>query len=244
MRVLAIIPTYDNPATVARVVEDVRRQLPDVLVVDDGSAAPARQILEELAAAGTCSLLVRPRNGGKGDALKDGFAWAAERGYDYAVSIDADLQHDVADIPRLLARIHPERDTLVIGQPIFDESAPLVRRLARQISVFWVMVETLGRRIGDPLCGYRVYPIAAALRTGTRSRAMDFEPEIAVRLVWDGVTVEKVATKVVYVSAEAGGVSHFRLLTDTLLIAAAHVRLCTEGLWRLVRALGRRLRRG
>ena len=180
MKVCALIPTYDNPTTVARVVEDVRRHLADVLVIDDGSAAPGRQVVADLAAAGACALLVRPRNGGKGDALRAGLSWAQEHGYDYAVSIDADLQHDAADIPRLLARVDPGRETLVIGQPIFDESAPLLRRLALQITVFWVMVETLGRKVGDPLCGYRVYPVAASLRTRTRANAM--EARLPVRL--------------------------------------------------------------
>lgn len=241
MRVLAIIPTYDNPTTIEQVVEDVRRHVRHVLVVDDGSAPPARKVVAELAARGSCALLVRERNGGKGDALKAGFAWALEHGYDYAVTIDADLQHDVADLPRLLSRVNEGHETLVLGQPIFDDSAPKLRLYARQLSVFFAMVETLGRRIGDPLCGYRVYPVAAALRTGTRGNAMDFEPEIAVRLLWDGVAVEHVPTKVVYVPVEAGGVSHFRVVTDTLLIAVAHTRLCLAGLWRLVRWAGRAL---
>lgn len=238
MKVCALIPTYDNPTTVARVVEDVRRHLADVLVIDDGSAEPGRRVVADLAAAGACALVVRPRNGGKGDALKAGLAWAEEHGYDYAVSIDADLQHDAADIPRLLARVDPGRETLVLGQPIFDQSAPSLRMFARQLSVFWVMVETLGRKIGDPLCGYRVYPVAASLKTRTRANAMDFEPEIAVRLVWTGVAVEHVPTRVVY---PPGGVSHFRVVTDTLLIAFMHVRLCVEGLGRLARAAARAL---
>jgi glycosyltransferase involved in cell wall biosynthesis len=230
------------------VVAAVRRHLPDVLVIDDGSAPPGRQVTEELAASGACALLVRPQNGGKGDALKAGFAWAKEHGYDYAVTIDADLQHDADDLPRLLARVNQGRETLVLGQPIFDDSAPKLRLYARQISVFFAMVETLGRKIGDPLCGFRVYPVAASLRTRARGNAMDFEPEIAVRLLWDGVAVEHVPTKVIYVPAKAGGVSHFRVVTDTLLIALAHVRLCVGGLWRLVRwvarGLSRRLARG
>jgi glycosyltransferase involved in cell wall biosynthesis len=231
MKVCALIPTYDNPTTIAQVVEGVRRHLSDILVIDDGSAEPARRVLTDLAAAGDCSLLVRPQNGGKGAALWDGLSWAKEHGYDYALAIDADLQHDSVDIPRFLARIDP-RPTLVLGAPVFDDSAPAIRRFGRQISVFWVMVETLSRKIGDPLCGYRVYPVAAALATGARGRGMDFDPEIAVRLVWAGVTVEHVTTHVFY---PPGGVSHFRGFADSMLIARLHTRLCLEGLWRLAR---------
>jgi glycosyltransferase involved in cell wall biosynthesis len=243
MRACAIIPTYDNPATIAPVVEGVRRHLDDVLVIDDGSAPAARQVIDDLAARGRCALVRRPRNGGKGRAVHDGLVWAREHGYDYALAIDADLQHDAADIPRLLARVHADRETLVLGQPVFDESTPRLRLYARRLSIFWAAVETLGRKVGDPLCGYRVYPVEAALRTRTRSGAMDFDPEIAARLVWEGVAVEHVPVRVVYPGAEAGGVSHFRAFTDTLLISLAHTRLCVEGLWRLVRRAARRLAR-
>jgi glycosyltransferase involved in cell wall biosynthesis len=190
-------------------------------------------------------VVFRPHNGGKGAAVKTGLEWARDRQFDYALQIDADLQHDPKDIPKLVASVRDAPEgTLVLAQPIFDGSAPRGRLRARKISVFWAMVETLGRKVGDPLCGYRVYPVATALRVRARGNAMDFDPEIAVRLVWAGVSVVHVPTPVIY---RADGVSHYRGVADTLLIAAAHVRLCTEGVLRLitkpVRALIRRLRR-
>jgi len=249
MRLCAIIPTYNNPATVAEVVARVRDHIADVVVVDDGSAEPARSVVGELGATGRCHVVFRERNGGKGAAVKTGLAWARDHGFDYALQIDADLQHDPNDIPKLVAGIReiPE-GTLVLAQPIFDASAPKGRLRARKISVFWAMVETLGRKVGDPLCGYRVYPVATALRVAARGNAMDFDPEIAVRLVWAGVAVVHVPTPVIYRAAAAGGVSHYRGVIDTLLIAGAHVRLCTEGVLRLLtrplRRLVRRLRHG
>ncbi|HEY0484550.1 MAG TPA: glycosyltransferase family 2 protein [Kofleriaceae bacterium] len=252
MRLCAIIPTYNNPLTLAEVVARVREHIPDVVVVDDGSAEPARGVAQQLADSGRCEVVFRPRNGGKGAAVKTGLAWARDHQFDYALQIDADLQHDPADIPSLVAGVTAgagaPAGTLVLAQPIFDASAPKGRLRARKISVFWAMIETLGRKVGDPLCGFRIYPIATALRVATWGNAMDFDPEIAVRLVWAGVAVVHVPTPVIYRTAAAGGVSHYRGVTDTLLIAAAHVRLCTEGLLRLitapVRALIRRLRHG
>src|SRR5262249_32481781 len=185
--------------------------------------------------------------GDMGAEVESGSAWARDHGSDYALQIDADLQHGPADIPRLVAGLSGAGDqpgTLVLAQPVFDASAPKGRLRARKITKFWAMVETLGRRVGDPLCGYRVYPVATALRVAPRSNAMDFDPEIAVRRVWAGVSVVHVPTPVMSRSAAAGGVSHYRGVIDTLLIAAAHVRLCTEGVLRLiswpVRALIRR----
>ena len=248
MKLCAIIPTYNNPRTIEEVVERVREHIADVVVVDDGSADEARGVVQGLADRGRCAVVFRDRNGGKGAAVKTGLAWARDHHFDYALQIDADLQHDPADIPKLVAGIRdvPE-GTLVLAQPVFDESAPKGRLRARKITQFWAMVETWGRKVGDPLCGYRVYPVSTALRVAPRSNAMDFDPEIAVRLAWAGVSIVHVPTPVIYRSAAAGGVSHYRGVVDTLLIAAAHFRLCTEGVLRLlswpVRALIRRGRR-
>jgi glycosyltransferase involved in cell wall biosynthesis len=249
MRLCAIIPTYNNPQTIEEVVARVREHIADVVVVDDGSAPPARAVVQRLADSGRCQVVFRPQNGGKGAAVKTGLAWAREHAFDYALQIDADLQHDTDDIPRLVAAVRaPGANTLVLAQPIFDASAPRGRLQARKITRFFAMVETLGGRVGDPLCGYRVYPVAAALAVKARGDAMDFDPEIAVRLAWAGVDIVHVPTPVIYRSAESGGVSHYRGVRDTLLIAATHVWLCTEGALRLltypVRAALRRLRRG
>src|SRR3954467_5435663 len=150
MRLCAIIPTYDNPRTLADVVARVRAHIADVVVVDDGSAEPARRIAEELAAAGRCHVVFRSRNGGKGAAVKTGLGWARDHGFDYALQIDADLQHDPDDIPRLVAGLTgpgpgpaPAAGTLVLAQPVFDASAPRGRLRARKITKFWAMVETL-----------------------------------------------------------------------------------------------------
>jgi glycosyltransferase involved in cell wall biosynthesis len=247
MRLCAIIPTYNNPQTLEEVVNRVREHIADVVVVDDGSAEPARRVVQALADSRRCEVVFRAQNGGKGAAVKTGLAWARDHDFDYALQIDADLQHDPADIPKLVAAIGDAPEgTLVLAQPIFDASAPKGRLRARKITVFFAMVETLGRKVGDPLCGYRIYPVATALRVAARGNAMDFDPEIAVRLAWAGVAIVHVPTPVIYRAAEAGGVSHYRKVIDTVLIGAAHFRLCTEGVLRLltapVRALIRRLR--
>jgi len=246
MRLCAIIPTYDNPTTIAEVVSRVREHIPDVVVVDDGSKESNRRIVEALAHDGRCVAVFRDRNGGKGAAVKTGLQWARDHHFDYALQIDADLQHDSTFIPKLVEGVHHANGaTLVLAQPVFDASAPKSRLRARKITRFMAMVETLGTKVGDPLCGFRVYPVATALRVAPRANAMDFDPEIAVRLVWEGVDVVHVPTPVVY---RTGGVSHYRNVNDSLLIAWAHVRLCVEGVFRLLtapfRLLWRRWRHG
>lgn len=235
MKVCAVIPTFDNAGTLDRVVRAVREHVADVIVVDDGSGAEARAIAERLAADGVARVVFRPRNGGKGAAVKAGLERAREDGFTHALQIDADGQHHTADIPRLLQEAAEHPNALVLGQPVFDDSAPIARRIARNISVFWCAVETLSRKIGDPLCGFRVYPVDATLEARPRGNAMDFDPEVAVRLAWAGHPVRHVSTRVRYVPREDGGVSHYRLVRDTLLISAMHAMLCVFGLARLLR---------
>ncbi len=242
-RFCVIIPTFDNPATLANVVESARRHVDHVIVVDDGSGAEARSIAEDLARRGRAEVRLRSRNGGKGAAVKTGFEAAQGAGMTHAIQIDADGQHDADDLPRFIEASRRAPSALVLGAPLFDASAPASRLWGRKISIFWCMVETASRTIGDPLCGYRVYPIDAAVKAAARGTAMEFDPEIAVRLVWNGVPVVHVPTRVRYLGAEQGGVSHYRTLRDTLRISWMHASLCAIGVGRLVAsAFTRRLR--
>lgn len=230
-----LVPTYDNPATIGEVVRRVRAHLPEVVVVDDGSGPEGRAACEALAAEGLAHVFHREVNGGKGAAVKTGFSRAYELGYTHALQVDADGQHALDDVPRFLevARAHP--DALVLGAPVFDASAPAARQIGRRITIFWVNLETGGPVIADPMCGFRVYPLAAANEVEVPSDMMDFDPEVAVRLVWHGVPVINLPTRVRYVSEDEGGVSHFRLFKDNFLISWMHTRLCVEKVFGILR---------
>ncbi len=224
-RPCVLIPTYDNPATVRDVVLAVRAHLADIVLVDDGSAAEGRAVCDALAAEGLVHLERRARNGGKGAAVKTGFAAAKRLGFTHALQIDADGQHDPDDAPRFLAeaRAHPE--ALILGAPVYDHSQPRGRAFGHQISVFWVRVETGSRAITDPLCGYRVYPLDAAIAADARGDHMEFDLELPVRMLRAGTPVRNLETRVRYFSAEEGGVSHFDLWWDNVRISWAHTRL-------------------
>ncbi|MEC7519143.1 MAG: glycosyltransferase family 2 protein [Myxococcota bacterium] len=227
-RPCVLVPTYDNPRTIRRVVEAVRAHLPEVVVVDDGSGPEGREACAALAADGLAHVHHRAKNGGKGAAVKTGFEEALRLGYTHALQVDADGQHALEDIPRFLAVAEAHPEALVLGAPVFDESAPTARQIGRRITIFWVNLETGGRVIQDPMCGFRVYPLADAAAVRAAGDMMDFDPEIAVRLVWAGVPVVNLPTRVRYVTEEEGGVSHFHVFLDNLLISWMHTRLCVE----------------
>jgi glycosyltransferase involved in cell wall biosynthesis len=241
-RIAALIPTYDNPATIRAVVDAVKQHLPDVLVVDDGSAEPGKGACEALARDGVCRVVHRAHNGGKGAAVKTGLEALHQLGFTHAFQIDGDGQHAIPDMPRFVAaaELHPE--ALVLGSPEFDESAPRARLIGRQITRFWTHVETVGPIIQDPMCGFRVYPIEPALRARARGNAMDFDPEIAVGIAWAGAPVLNLGTRVRYLSEAQGGVSHFRLWRDNVLISWMHTRMVLALVFRLCfRARPRRI---
>lgn len=223
-RVCAVIPTYDNPHTLAAVVDGVRGLVDTVIVVDDGSAGPGRAVVDALASTGVV-VVTRARNGGKGAAVKDGLREATARGFTHALQVDADGQHDLADAPALLAAARARPAALVLGAPRFDATAPRGRLIGRKITQWWTNLETGGAVIEDPMCGFRVYPLPAAATVRVPADRMDFDIEIAVRMAWAGVPIVNLPVKVRYLSAGEGGVSHFRMVRDNLRISWMHSRL-------------------
>jgi predicted LPLAT superfamily acyltransferase len=218
----AVVPCYNHGVTVGGVVARLREQGLPVIVVDDGSDADTARILDSLAGI---QLFRLRRNAGKGDAVARGLREAGDLGFTHALQVDADGQHDLADVPRFLERGRAAPAAVICGEPVYDESAPKARLYGRLITRFWVWVETRGRARGDAMCGFRLYPLAPAVALLDRVRpasGMSFDIEILVRLVWEGLAVESVRTRVVY---PEGGVSHFRMLQDNVRISATHTRL-------------------
>ncbi|PWK87732.1 glycosyltransferase family 2 protein [Fulvimonas soli] len=239
----ALVPIYNHKDTIAATVRALRAHGLPVLVVDDGSDAATRDVLDALAREVEGMRLIRlPRNQGKGRALTAGLLAAREAGHTHALQIDADGQHDVADAPRFLAAARAEPRALVCGRPVYDASVPRARLYGRYVTHFFVWLETLSFAVGDSMCGYRLYPLEAACAEIARAplpARMDFDTEIAVRLVWRGAPVRNLPTRVTY---PEGGLSHFRMWRDNLRISAMHARLLLGMLPRAPRLLWRRLR--
>lgn len=237
-----IIPTYNNSSTIRHVVTSLLRYGLPVYIIDDGSNEETKRVLSELSCEyHRVQVLTLPRNQGKGAALMLGFANAYRDGFTHALQLDADGQHDPEDVPAFLEAGQRDLNTLVLGDPTFDESAPKARLYGRRFNHPWVWLETGSMEIRDALCGYRLYPLAATVEVcrryslGTR---MEFDPEIAVRLVWAGVKVENIKTRVRYY---ADGLSHFRTVRDNVRISWLHTKLVTVAILRsLSSSLSRR----
>jgi glycosyltransferase involved in cell wall biosynthesis len=199
-----------------------------VLVVDDGSSSEGRAACAALTEQGRAHVFHRAANGGKGAAVKSGFEEASRLGWTHVLQIDADGQHDLSAVPAFLAAARSNPSAFVIGYPEYDESAPLVRRIARKFTDFWVNLEAGRGVIRDAMVGFRVYPLSAVQRTRVAGNRMDFDIEVAIRLAWLGLPVVNLPVRVRYLSAEEGGISHFRPLGDNLRFSWLHSKLCTE----------------
>ena len=236
-----VLPTYNNVSTIEQMVTALREYSYPMVVVNDGSGPEMNNILSKLAEMENIHVLHRAKNGGKGAAVMDGIRWAHDNGFSHALQMDADCQHRVSDLPKFVeaARIAPR--ALVLGKPIFPPNTPKSRLNGRKISVVWVWITTLSKKIQDPLFGYRIYPIANMLRafnTPFIGKRMDFDPEIAVRLVWRGTDVVTIDTPVTY---PPDGVSHFHYFFDNVRISWMHTRLFLGMILRSWILIGRRI---
>jgi predicted LPLAT superfamily acyltransferase len=234
-RACAIVPSFNHHRVIGQVVDRLCALGLPVFVLDDGSEPRAAAVLAALYDPARGVRVVRsPVNRGKGRAVCEGFRLAQADGFTHAIQVDADGQHDLAAVPRLLALAQDHPQALVTGQALFDRSVPLGRRIGRWITHAWVFVETLSLCVTDSMCGLRVYPLAATVPlidaepVGSR---MDFDTEILVRLSWRGVPIAMVPVRVIY---PPDNISNFRLLADNWRITRMHTRLVLSMPWRLL----------
>jgi glycosyltransferase involved in cell wall biosynthesis len=242
---LVLIPSYNTGATLVATVRAARAQWNPVWVVVDGSTDGSGALLaRELAGDPGLHILTLPHNQGKGAAVLHGLQAAREAGFRQVLTMDSDGQHPAALIPTFMAQAAARPDAMVLGRPVFDASAPLLRVRGRRVSNWWTNLETLGAGVGDSLYGFRVYPVQALIDVMQRQpwmRRFDFDTEAVVRLAWRGVKPINLDAPVKYLRADEGGVSHFRYGRDNVLLTWMHTRLVLEFLLRLPLLLGRRL---
>jgi glycosyltransferase involved in cell wall biosynthesis len=244
---LLLIPSYNTGPRVLQTVREARAQWAPVWVVTDGSTDGSPALLQAMAVADPeLRVLVLPTNGGKGAALLHGLQAAQGAGFTHALTMDADGQHPAALIPEFMQASAQRPGAMILGRPVFDASAPLLRVRGRRVSNWWTNLETLGAGIDDSLYGFRVYPITPlvdVMRGQPWMRRFDFDTEAVVRLAWRGVTPVNLAAPVRYLSTDEGGVSHFRYGRDNLLLSWMHLRLMLEFVLRFPNLAWRRLRR-
>lgn len=227
-----LIPAFNAGRKLAETVAAAAAVWPRVLVVDDASTDGCADFLRRAdAVAPGVALLSRKINGGKGAAVLAGAERALAEGWTHALVLDADGQHPIDRIQDFMAISTRLPRALIVGQPQFGPEAPKARLYGRKLSVWLVKAEAGRRAIEDPLFGFRVYPLAPLVAVMNRiagARRYDFDPEVAVRLVWAGVPTANIPAACRYVPKAEGGVSHFHYVRDNVRMVALHTRLLTH----------------
>ena len=242
---LILIPTYNTGPKVVDVVKEALQVWQPVYVVVDGSTDDTDKALDLLAQSEPALTVIHHAvNQGKGNAVNTGLQAALENNFTHVLTMDADGQHPASSIHPFMQISTNNPDVMILGVPIFDDDAPALRVNGRKISNFWANLETLWAGINDSLFGFRLYPIKqlkAVMDSTAFARRFDFEPEVAVKMVWRNVPVLNQAVPVRYLSAAEGGVSQFNYLRDNIIITWMHIRLFFGFLARLPVLIWRRL---
>jgi len=228
MKIVAVIPAYNEARTIRDVAARTLRALPELIVVDDGSTDGTAAELGGL----RVTVISTPRNLGKGASLGRGFAVALAEGADAVVTLDADAQHQPEDIPRLIEAWRAQPSRIVIGARVLDrDKAPPLRAFANRFANFWV-AWAAGCRVIDSQSGFRVYP-AALLRhvkvAHGRGARFAFESEILIEAGRAGVRSVAVPIAALYPPDRRD--SHYRSVVDTARIVRMIAwKLLTRGL--------------
>ena len=204
---LAVIPAYNEAATVATVIRGVAEHAPDfdMLVVDDGSTDCTAEIARDAGAR----VLTLPFNVGIGGAMQAGFRFALENDYDYMVQIDGDGQHDPSEVWKLQQALNGSVDIACGSRFLtsdFQYPAPISRRTGIHIFAFLVSRIT-GQKVSDPTSGFRLYN-----RRGIGLFARDYphdypEVEAILMLHWHRLKMVEVPVRML---ERGGGVSSIR----------------------------------
>ncbi|MGF1695611.1 glycosyltransferase family 2 protein [Vibrio lamellibrachiae] len=237
-----LIPCYNHGSTIAQVVKSLAEFNLPVMLVDDGSDLETKEALLLLSEQDNIHLVTLDVNQGKGGAVMAGIEAIHQMAFSHAIQIDADGQHDINALPKLIALSKDQPQRLISGRPIYDDSVPKARLYGRYLTHVWVWIETLSFSIKDSMCGFRTYPIqetSAVLAKYSIGTRMDFDTEILVRMYWDGIDIDFVETNVIY---PEGGISHFDALHDNIKISKMHTKLFFGMLPRIPKLVARHFR--
>jgi glycosyltransferase involved in cell wall biosynthesis len=220
-RFVVVIPLYNHAETVAEVIRGVLGCGLPVIVVDDGSTDAS---YERIKSIDGITVLRHHQNRGKGAALMTGMTAAVGR-YDWAVTIDADGQHDPEDIAGLIEAIPENLRPVVLGrrQGMNAPDVLWTSRYGRKFSNFWVQLSG-GGSVKDSQSGFRIYPLPEALNLNVKSGGYQFEIEVLAKAGWRKIPLVEAPVRVYYQPGKKR-VSHFRPVVDFLKNSRTFARL-------------------
>ncbi len=213
-----LIPAYNAASTIYEVVSETVSYGYPVVVVDDGSMDNTPDLLEGLDVV----VILHGFNRGKGAALRTGFAWAIDNGFDAVVTIDADGQHDPSAIPRLVsAAIEGKYGILLASRHDQFRDMAGLRKVWNRFGV-WCMRKATGFEITDSQSGFRYYSTSLLRSVSLEKNGYDMEMEVLMKGWKRGFRIG--AIPVPARVADGRSTSHFRAVPDTWNICMTYLR--------------------
>jgi glycosyltransferase involved in cell wall biosynthesis len=206
---VVIVPAYNAEPTLAKVVKDVRRNLPGawIIGVDDGSTDGSRKLLKTVAD----ETIEFDKNRGKGAALRSGFDAALKRGANAVLTIDSDGQHDAAFAPAIVEAL--DRADIVIGtRDLSGQNVPKHRRIANMISSAATRAVS-GGKVRDSQSGYRAFKAEVLRKVHGVGDRYEYETDFIIRAARAGYKTANVPISTIY-----GSPSYFREFRDAWLV--------------------------
>lgn len=190
----AVIPCLNEAAAIADVVQAVRKHVPTVFVIDDGS----QDNTSLLAGRTGAEVLRNDRPFGKGAALKAGWKYAQERGFEWVLTMDGDGQHAAEDIPAFLDTVVRTGTELVVGNRMANpEGMPWLRRNVNR----WMSArisKLAGLPLPDSQCGFRLMNLQAWSELSIKATGFDIESDVLVAFASGGYAIRFVPIRVIY----------------------------------------------
>ncbi|MDB6028054.1 MAG: hypothetical protein JWM68_4277 [Verrucomicrobiales bacterium] len=191
-QIAVIVPCHNEATTIAALVGEIKKHLPHVIVIDDGSTDETSR----LARSGGAEIIRNDAAQGKGAALRAGWKRAMELGFQWALTMDGDGQHSPGDIPKFLNAL--ERAPLVIGNRMFEQDKiPRLRRMVNR----WMskrLSTVAGRELPDTQCGFRLINLKAWSGLNLQTTHFEIESELLLAFIAAGYHVEFIPIEVIY----------------------------------------------
>ena len=208
MKICVLIPTYNAAKTIQSLVTGIRKYIPDVLVIDDGSWDRTAQ----LAGLAQARVIYNPINHGKGAVLRQGFEQILKEEYDSVLTMDGDGQHSPDEIPSFIEKALEEKADLIIGNRLQEKAEmPTIRWMTNHTMSFFIS-KLIRQKIQDTQCGYRLIHRTVLQKTQLKSMRYEGESELVMQAVRSGFKVVSVPIRSIY----NGETSQIRPFRDTL----------------------------
>lgn len=208
MNYLIVIPVYNEEKHIAALLDNLFRiTTKGIVIIDDGSEDGTYEIVKE-----TDIPVIHQFHQGKGAAIKVGFRYALEKGYDWVITMDGDGQHEWEDISSFIKAMSSGNSDIIIGSRMDDiDKMPLIRRITNKF-MSRLLSRLIGRYIPDSQCGFRAISSRVLKNITLETSHYDTESEFLIKAGKAGYNISSIPIKTIYNSSH----SHINKFLDTV----------------------------